>query len=51
MGVNGESTDKKWLKETRVHELIIAARWPVDVLYESKYVCSYISNSAINLRS
>lgn len=42
MDVNGESTDKKWLKETLVRELIIAARWLVDVLFVSKYVCSYI---------
>jgi len=42
MDVNGESTDKKWLKETRVRGLIIVAQWPVDVQFASKYVCFYI---------
>lgn len=28
MGVNGENTDRKWRKETRVLELIIGAPWP-----------------------
>lgn len=38
MGVNGENMAKKWLKETHVHEPIIAAQWPWVAQFVNKYV-------------
>lgn len=37
MDVNGESMDKKWLKETLALELIIAAPWLLVVPSANKY--------------
>lgn len=38
MDVNGENMARKWLKETRVHGLIIAAQWQLAAQFANKYV-------------
>lgn len=38
MGVNGGNMDRKWLKETHVHGLIIDAPWLLLAQFANKYV-------------
>jgi len=38
MGVNGGSMVKNWRKETLVPEPIIAAQWPTDAQFVSRYI-------------